>query len=347
MEPSDDLVRVTLHDSVLTVTLNRPDNHNAMSPAMVAALTAVFQNLPQRKEVRVVVLTGNGRSFCAGADLAFMRAAADYTFDQNLADGEAIFDLMHAIDACPQPVVGRHQRRRHRRRHGAGELLRRCRRGRQGLSSALARCAWGWFRPSFRPLCWPRSGWAMAVNFSSPASALTPCARSASGWCSTLWPRTRWTRKVEECVTQLLQGAPGAQAAAKMLIRQVAYQPPAAMRDFTARLIAARRADAEGREGMSAFLEKRRPRLANFSQERDRMSESQTIAAVAQPATRASLAADLRVLGVQPGMTLLVHSSLSALGWVCGGPVAVIQALQDALTPAGALVMPTHTSEYL
>jgi aminoglycoside 3-N-acetyltransferase len=76
------------------------------------------------------------------------------------------------------------------------------------------------------------------------------------------------------------------------------------------------------------------------------MSEAKAIAAVEQPATRASLAADLRVLGVQPGMTLLVHSSLSALGWVCGGPVAVIQALQDVLTLAGTLVMPTHTSDY-
>ena len=76
------------------------------------------------------------------------------------------------------------------------------------------------------------------------------------------------------------------------------------------------------------------------------MSEAKAIAAVEQPATRASLAADLRVLGVQPGMTLLVHSSLSALGWVCGGPVAVIQALQDVLTLAGTLVLPTHTSDY-
>jgi methylglutaconyl-CoA hydratase len=107
MEPSDDLVRVTLRDSVLTVTLNRPDNHNAMSPAMVAALTAVFQNLPQRKEVRVVVLTGNGRSFCAGADLSTMRAAADYDHADNVRDAEQIFDLMHAVDTFPKPVVGR------------------------------------------------------------------------------------------------------------------------------------------------------------------------------------------------------------------------------------------------
>lgn len=75
------------------------------------------------------------------------------------------------------------------------------------------------------------------------------------------------------------------------------------------------------------------------------MSEEQVIQRSPEPQTRQSLADDLRRLGVTAGMTLLVHSSLSALGWVCGGPVAVIQALLDVLTPAGTLVMPAHSGE--
>ena len=74
------------------------------------------------------------------------------------------------------------------------------------------------------------------------------------------------------------------------------------------------------------------------------MSEAAAIAHADAPRTRQSLAADLRLLGVQAGEVLLVHSSLSALGWVSGGAVAVIQALQDVLTPAGTLVMPAHTT---
>lgn len=73
------------------------------------------------------------------------------------------------------------------------------------------------------------------------------------------------------------------------------------------------------------------------------MSEADTIVAVSTPNTVESLASELRSLGVVPGMTLLVHASLSTLGWVCGGPVAVIQALEKVLTPEGTLVMPTHS----
>jgi aminoglycoside 3-N-acetyltransferase len=74
------------------------------------------------------------------------------------------------------------------------------------------------------------------------------------------------------------------------------------------------------------------------------MSEQAIVLRTPHPRTRKELANDLRALGVQPGMTLLVHSSLSSIGWVCGGAVAVVQALFDALGPSGTLVMPTHTS---
>lgn len=76
------------------------------------------------------------------------------------------------------------------------------------------------------------------------------------------------------------------------------------------------------------------------------MSEREAIDRAATPRTRESVAADLRRLGVEPGMVVLVHSSLSRLGWVCGGPVTVIQALMDALAPDGTLVMPAHSGDY-
>lgn len=75
------------------------------------------------------------------------------------------------------------------------------------------------------------------------------------------------------------------------------------------------------------------------------MSEADAIANAPEPRTRSSLAADLRALGLAPGMTVLVHSALSKLGWVCGGPVAVVQALMDVLTEQGTLIMPTFSGD--
>lgn len=76
------------------------------------------------------------------------------------------------------------------------------------------------------------------------------------------------------------------------------------------------------------------------------MSEPEAILSTPSPRTRQSLSSDLRQLGLTPGMTVMVHSSLSSLGWVCGGPVTVVQALIDVVTTAGTLVMPTHSADY-
>jgi aminoglycoside 3-N-acetyltransferase len=75
------------------------------------------------------------------------------------------------------------------------------------------------------------------------------------------------------------------------------------------------------------------------------MSEADTVSKIDGPRTRDSLTAELRALGLSAGQTVIIHSSLSALGWVCGGPVAVIQALMDVLTSEGTLVMPAHSGE--
>jgi aminoglycoside 3-N-acetyltransferase len=75
------------------------------------------------------------------------------------------------------------------------------------------------------------------------------------------------------------------------------------------------------------------------------LGETETIGRIDHPASVASLERDLRALGMQPGSIVLVHSSLSALGWVCGGPQAVIQALMETLTPKGTLIMPAHSGD--
>lgn len=244
--------------SVLTVALNRPESHNAMDPAMIKALMNVFVDVERRDDVRVVVLTGHGRSFCAGADLTFMRAAADYNFEQNAADGEAIFDLMMKIDRCPKPVVGRVNGAA----IGGGVGLVSC----CDVVVAVERAQFGFSETRLgilpaviSPFILAKIGPGHGRELFLTGERFDAHHARHIGLVHHVVAEAELDDKVNERVAQLLQAAPGAQAAAKELIRAVAYQPQEAMRQYTAELIARRRASDEGREGMSAFLEKRRP----------------------------------------------------------------------------------------
>lgn len=259
MSESIQPVSVTQEGGVLTVSLNRPDHHNAMNPAIMTELTRIFSELPARDDVRVVVLTGNGRSFCAGADLSFMRAAADYTFEQNLADGQAIFDLMLAVDRCPRPVVGRVNGAA----IGGGAGLVSC----CDIVVAVEQATFGFSEARLgilpaviSPFVLARIGPAHARELFLTGERFDTRRAQSIGLVHHVVAEDGLNAAVEERVEQLLLAAPMAQAAIKELIHTVAFRPKDSMREYTAETIARRRASDEGREGMSAFLEKRKPR---------------------------------------------------------------------------------------
>jgi len=249
---------VDLQRNVLRVALNRPEVHNAMTPAMIAALTDLFCGLSQREDVRAVVLTGMGRSFCAGADLAFMRAAADFTFEQNVADGEAIFDLMQAVDNCPKPVIGRINGAA----IGGGVGLVSCcdivvasEKAHFGLSEVRL----GILPAVISPFVLAKIGEANGRELFLTGERFDADHAHQIGLVQHVVPHEQLDDKVDERVQQLMQAAPGAQADAKELIQFVIKKPKNETRRYTANLIAQRRASDEGREGMTSFLEKRKP----------------------------------------------------------------------------------------
>ncbi len=253
------VVEVRQDGVVVTVALNRPENHNAMTPKMIGALTAVFHQLSARDDVRAVVLTGNGRSFCAGADLNSMRAAADFSYDENLADGQAIFDMVQAVDNCPKPVIGRV--------NGAAigggvglvaacDIVVAVERAKFAFSEARL----GIVPAVISPFVLAKIGVGNGRElFLTGERFNAQHARQIGLVHHIAADEAALDAKVNERIEQLLMAAPGAQAAAKELIRTVAYQPKADMRHYTANLIAQRRASDDGREGMSSFLEKRPP----------------------------------------------------------------------------------------
>lgn len=253
-----DIVEIRESGPVLTVALNRPESHNAFSPEMSAAVMAVFEEVKARDDVRVVVLTGNGRSFCAGGDLNAMRAASDFTFAENVHDGEVIFDLMWTVDRCPKPVIGRVNGAA----IGGGVGLVSC----CDMVVAVERAKFGFSESRLgivpaviSPFVIAKIGPAAARELFLTGERFDAYRAQQLGLVSRVVPETELDTAVEERIAHLLQAAPGAQAAAKELIRTVAYQPQESVRDYTTNLIARLRASDEGREGMGAFLEKRKP----------------------------------------------------------------------------------------
>jgi methylglutaconyl-CoA hydratase len=92
---------------VVTVILNRPDVHNAMSETLMKELTSCFQDLSKDISVRSIILTGKGKSFCAGADLNWMKSMANYSKEENIKDSRLLVSLYDSIYNCPKPVIGR------------------------------------------------------------------------------------------------------------------------------------------------------------------------------------------------------------------------------------------------
>lgn len=246
-------------DEVATVRLNRPDKHNAFDEHLIAELTQAFRDLAADAAVRVVVLAANGPSFSAGADLDWMKRMSAMDRAENERDSLLLADLMAVIDRCPKPVLALVQGAA----FGGGVGLVAC------CDIAIAST-----RASFS-LSEVRLGLVPAVISPYVAAAIGPraCRRyflTAERFDAETAERLGLVHRVvepetlgtaqDEIVAHLLKGGPHALAAAKDLIQRVSYAPiDETLRRDTARRIADARASAEGKEGIAAFLEKRKP----------------------------------------------------------------------------------------
>ncbi len=251
-------ITVDIDGPIATVTLSRAEQHNAFNPDMVNALTESFGQLGRSKDVRVIILTGSGRSFCAGADLNSMKTAAENTYEDNLADAEAIYDLMFAINNCPHPVVGRI--------NGAAIG------GGVGLVSccdivvavdrarfALSEVRLGLVPAVISPFVLAKIGSNNARELFLTGERISAKRAREIGLVDHVVDEPHLDERIRERVLELLKSAPGAVTSAKQLIAMVTGRSEADHRTYTTRLIAERRSSPEGREGMSAFLEKREP----------------------------------------------------------------------------------------
>lgn len=243
---------------VLHVQLNRPEVHNALDGETIEELTRCFASIRAGGRARAVLLSGAGRSFCAGADLSWMRRVAGFGLEENLRDARSLSDLLAAIDDCPAPTVARV----HGAVLGGGTGLAAC----CDVVIAAEDARFGFTEAKLGILPAVISPFVVAKIGESHARALFATGERFGahralliGLAHVVVPAAQLDDTVDRQVQELLTSAPGAASEAKRLIAGVRGRPPSEVGDYTSETIARLRAGDEGTEGIAAFLEKRRP----------------------------------------------------------------------------------------
>jgi methylglutaconyl-CoA hydratase len=246
---------------IALVTLARPDVHNAFDASLIADLRSAFAGLAREgpRDLRVVVLAGDGPSFCAGADVAWMRAAMALDVEGNEQDAMAMADMFESIDTCPVPVVARVQ----------GAALG----GGMGLCAvadiviAESGARFGFTETRFGILPAVISPFVVAKVGETHARALFPGGRRFDAVRAqriglvheVVEGEAALDAAVGSTVDDILASGPTAVRAAKAIVREVRGLGHGSAKWHTARVIARQRVSEEAREGFAAFDEKRPP----------------------------------------------------------------------------------------
>ena len=244
---------------VSTVTLNRPEVRNAFNEEVIAELTAVFLELGRRAEVRCIVLAASGTAFCAGADLNWMKRMAGYSRDENLDDASALARMLEVIYQCPKPTIAKVQ----------GDVYA----GGLGLVTAcdiaiaadtahycVSEVRIGLIPATISPYLIRAIGARAAHRWFLTAERFGAAQATACGLVHEAVPAGDLDARVAALAHTLVQAGPEAIKACKKLLHDVAGQEMSdSLLQDTAERIADIRVTPEGREGIGAFLDKRKP----------------------------------------------------------------------------------------
>lgn len=241
------------------LTLSRPELHNAFNEVMIAELTEAFEEAGQDESVRVVVLAGEGKSFCAGADVNWMRKMVDYTVEENAADALAMARMLRAIRECPKPVIARI--------HGAAIG------GGVGLVAAcdiavavesavfsLSEVKLGIIPAVISPFALEKIGPGQFRRYALTAERFSAAEAKRIGLIhEVVGAEAELDQRVAEIAAMLCANGPRALSACKQVMTDVTGVDWDRVQKMTARRIAELRVSPEGQKGLKAFLEKRKP----------------------------------------------------------------------------------------
>jgi methylglutaconyl-CoA hydratase len=256
--PTYEYLQLTEHDSVQTVTLNRPELRNAFNSGLVAELREHFSSLSSTTaRPRAVRLRGAGKAFCAGADLGYMREMASYSADENYADALALAEMLAAVNNCPVPVVAQVQRAAF---GGALGLIACCDKAvaTDDAIFAFSEVRLGISPATIAPYVIAKIGFSQARNLFLSGERFDAARALHCGLVHRVVAVGELEAATSEELAALKLAGPTAASATKALINRMATVSPE-IRDETARLIAELRVSAEGQAGLSAFLNKAKP----------------------------------------------------------------------------------------
>ncbi len=239
------------------VTLARAELHNAFNEVVIAELTEAFAEVGRRDDVRVVVLAGEGKSFCAGADVNWMKRMVGYSFDENVADAMAMARMLRTIRECPKPVIARV--------HGAAigggvGLVAACDMAAAVESAvfSLSEVKLGIIPAVISPFVLEKIGPGQARRYALTAERFSAAEAQRIGLVHEVFPTAEamdgWI--AQTCDTLKANG-PAALAEAKRILTEVGGVNWDEVQAKTAERIARVRVSPEGQEGLKAFLEKR------------------------------------------------------------------------------------------
>ena len=244
---------------VATVAINRPQVRNAIDDTVIRSLTDAFRTLGADGQTRIVVLTGRGVAFSAGADLDWMRRMAAGSEAENLASAKTIGAMLRALNELPKPTIARVNGAAYAA--GIG-LVAACdiAVGAEEAVFSISEVRIGLVPSTISPYVLPAIGARAARPYFLTGAPFSAADASRLGLVHKVVPQTGLDEAIGEMISALLAGGPHSQSRAKRLIAEIAGRPvDDALEALTVRSIAEARASPEGREGMEAFLNKRKP----------------------------------------------------------------------------------------
>ncbi|HEY1089910.1 MAG TPA: enoyl-CoA hydratase/isomerase family protein [Burkholderiaceae bacterium] len=244
---------------IARVTLNRPEVRNAFNEALIAELTSAFATFGQDPALRAVVLAAEGKAFCAGADLNWMKAMAGYSWAENHADADRLAQMLWTIYSCPVPVIARVQGDVYA---GGVGLVAVCDMvvAVEGAGFCLSEAKLGLLPATIGPYVVRALGEQASRRYFVTAERFSAADAHAKGLVHELATPETLDEKVDALLATITANSPAAVRACKQLVKDVAHaEITPQLRDDTARRIADIRASAEGREGVQSFLNKAKP----------------------------------------------------------------------------------------